>query len=257
MARTEYGLQLWSLHDIAPTNLRGALEEVAKMGYKYVEFAGFFDNKAEDVKAWLDEYGLIASGTHTNMCALEDGAIDATIAFHQAIGCKSLIVPGADWSTEEKMNENIDLLNRAQKKLAAAGIRLGYHNHSREFFETSYGKIVENEVIARTNVDLEIDTFWAFNAGKDPVALLESLKDRIHVIHLKDGIPTAPENYNIDHCHDNVHGRSVGSGKAPVKAVREWAIKNNVLMVIESEGLDPTGLEEVKRCITFLRSLEA
>lgn len=257
MAKTEYGLQLWSLHDITPTNLRGALEEVAKMGYKYVEFAGFFDHTAEEVKAWLDEYGLIASGTHTNMLALEDANIDATIAYHQAIGCKDLIVPGADWSTEEKMDANIDLLNRAQKKLAEAGIRLGYHNHSKEFFETPYGKIVENEVIARTNVDLEIDTFWAFNAGKNPVELLEGLKDRIHVIHLKDGFPAEPASRDYVHCHDGVKGRSVGSGAAPVQAVREWAIKNNVLMVIESEGLDPTGLEEVKRCITFLRSLEA
>ena len=52
-------------------------------------------------------------------------------------------------------------------------------------------------------------------------------------------------------------GKSLGSGMAPVKAVRDWALANNVLMVVESEGLDPTGPEEVKRCIDFLRSLEA
>ena len=53
------------------------------------------------------------------------------------------------------------------------------------------------------------------------------------------------------------HATVIGSGDAPVEAVRAWAIANNVLMVIESEGLDPTGPEEVKRCIDFLRSLEA
>ncbi len=256
MARTEYGLQMYSLRDITKEDLKGALKEVAAMGYKYVEFAGFFDNSAEDVKSWLDEYGLICSGTHTGMDPIKPENIDATIAYHKTIGCKNLIVPGADWSTNEKMDANIELLNQAQKKLAENGITLGYHNHSREFFPTSYGKIIEDEVIARTGVELEIDTFWAFNAGLNVIEYLEEHKDRIRVVHLKDGIPSAPECKNFDHVHDNVQGKSVGSGKAPVKDVRAWANKNGVLMVIESEGLDPTGLEEVGRCISFLRTLD-
>ena len=256
MAKVEYGFQMYSLRDITADDLKGSLKKVAEMGYKYVEFAGFFDNSAEDVKAWLDEYGLICSGTHTGGDPLAADVIDETIAYHKTIGCKNLIIPGMDWSSEEKLNENIELMNAAQKKLAENGITLGYHNHSGEFFVNSYGKVVEDEIINRTNVELQIDTFWAFNAGVDPVAYCESLKDRIRVVHLKDGIPTACENRNIDHCHDGVEGKSVGSGKAPVDAVREWAIKNNVLMVIESEGLDPTGPEEVKRCIDYLRTLD-
>ena len=256
MARIEYGLQLYSVRDITKTDFKAALKKVAELGYKYVEPAGFFDQTAEDVKAWLDEFGLICSGTHTGMAALLPENIDATIAYHKTIGCNNLIVPGADWSTEAKMDENIALLNAAQKKLAENGIRLGYHNHSREFHVTDYGKVIEDEIIARTSVELEIDTFWAFNAGVDPVAYCESLKDRIRVIHLKDGIPSAPDCKNYFHVHDGVKGLSVGSGEAPVKAVREWALANGILMVIESEGLDPTGPEEVARCISFLRSLD-
>lgn len=256
MARIEYGLQLYSVRDITKVNFQDALKQVAAMGYKYVEPAGFFESKAEDVKAWLDEYGLICSGTHTGMGALEPENIDATIAYHKAIGCKNLIVPGADWSTQEKMDYNIDLLNAAQKKLAENGIVLGYHNHSREFFPTEYGKIIEDEIIARTTVEVEIDTFWAFNAGLNPIEICEKYKNRIRVIHLKDGFPSADDCKNYQHVHDGVQGKSVGSGKAPVKAVREWAIANNILMVIESEGLDPTGPEEAKRCIDFLRTLD-
>lgn len=256
MAKTEYGLQLYSVRDITEKDLRTALKEVASLGYKYVEFAGFFGNTADKVKSWLDEYGLVVSGTHTCIDGIADDKIDETIAYHQALGCKNLIVPAADWSTEEKMNENIELLNRAQKKLSDAGISLGYHNHSAEFMKTNYGKVIEDELISRTSIELEIDTFWAFNAGKDPVELLESIKDRVSVIHLKDGIPTDPKNLNFAHVHDGATGLSVGLGKAPVKAIREWAIKNDVLMVVESEELDPTGIEEVKRCIDFLRTLD-
>ena len=256
MAKVEYGLQMYSLRDITKDDLKAALKKVADMGYKYIEFAGFFDNSAEDVKSWLDEYGLICSGTHTGAAPLAADVIDETIAYHKAIGCTNLIIPGMDWSTQEKLEENIALMNTAQKKLAENGIALGYHNHSAEFFTTSYDKVIMDEIINRTSVELEIDTFWAFNAGVDPVAYCESLKDRIRVIHLKDGIPTSPENRNILHNHDGVAGKSVGAGDAPVNAVREWAMQNNVLMVIESEGLDPTGPEEVQRCIDYLRQLD-
>lgn len=256
MARTEYGLQMFSVRDLTGKDMHSALEKVAKAGYKYIEFAGFFDHPAEEIKKWLDELGLVCSGTHTGMDAIKAENIEATIAYHKAIGCENLIVPGCDWSSKEKADENIATFNEAQKVLAENGIRLGYHNHSAEFMETGYGVILEDEIIARTSVELEIDTFWLFNAGIEPIGYLEEHKDRIRVIHLKDGIPSPAENKNFEKVNTDVKGLSLGLGEAPVKAVREWAIKNNVLMVVESEGLNPTGIEEVTRCIDFLRTLD-
>ena len=256
MAKVEYGLQMYCLRDITGEDLKDALRQVAEMGYKYIEFAGFFGHPAEDVKSWLDEYGLICSGTHTGGEALHDGNIEATVAYHKTIGCSDLIIPGMDWSTLESFEENIALIRKAQPILAENGIRLSYHNHSDEFFTTPYGKCIEDEIIARTGAALEIDTFWAFNAGVDPVAFCEAHKDRIRVIHLKDGIATKPESRSWGRSGEGVIGRSVGTGEAPVLAVRQWCLDNGVLMVIESEGLDPTGPAEVKRCIDFLRTLD-
>lgn len=256
MARVEYGLQMYSLRDITGNDLKGALKQVADMGYKYIEFAGFFGHKAEDVKAWLDELGLVCSGTHTGAPALQDDVLEETIAYHKTIGCKDLIIPGMDWSTREKLEENIALINKVQPILAENGITLAYHNHTGEFFPTPYGAIIEDEIINRTSALLEVDTWWVYNGGMDPVAFCEAHKDRIRMIHLKDGIPVAPECRNFSDWFATVKGRSVGSGEAPILAVREWALKNGVLMVIESEGLDPTGPEEVGRCIQFLRTLD-
>lgn len=256
MKKTEYGIQMYSVRDAVEVSMRDSLKQVADLGYKYIEFAGFYGNKAEDVKAWLDEFGLIASGTHTGTEALAPDVIDETIRYHKAIGCDNLIVPGCDWSTSEKSDEVLALLNAAQKRLAENGITLGYHNHSGEFFPTADGTVFEDEVIGKTSVELEIDTFWLFNTGRDVIPYLEEHKDRIKVIHLKDGIPSADTCKNYEHVHDGVVGKSVGSGEAPVDDVRDWAIRNNVLMVIESEGLDPTGLEEVGRCIKYLRTLD-
>lgn len=255
MNKTNYGLQMYSVRDSAEKSMYETLKAVSQMGYKYIEFAGFFGHSAEEIKSWLDEFGLICSGTHTGMDAINEENIDETIKYHKAIGCENLIVPGCDWSTTEKSDKVIEALNYAQKKLAENGIRLGYHNHSMEFFPTECGTVFENEVIEKTKAELEIDMFWLFNTGLDVIDYLEEHKDRIKVIHLKDGIPSADENKSYGHVHDGVKGLSLGSGKAPVKTVQKWAKENNVLMVVESEGLDPTGLEEVKRCIDFLNTL--
>lgn len=238
----EYGIQMYSLRDITSHDLEGALASVAEIGYKYVEFAGFFGHPASEVKAMLDRYGLICSGTHTGIGELL-GDFDATVAYHKAIGNKNYIIPGEDLSTEEKLDRFIENVNIMRPRLAAEGINLAYHNHSHEFIESSYGKLIHHELETRTELDFEIDTYWAFNAGLDPVALLERLKDRVHVIHIKDGT-------------ENGQGRPLGHGCAPIAAVHECASRLGMLMVVESETLTPDGKTEAKLCHDTLMRLD-
>ena len=256
MAKVEYGIQMYSLYDVTKDDLKGSLKHVADLGYKYIEFAGYFGHSAEEIKSWLDEFGLVCSGAHIGTAAIEDDKIEETIAFHKTLGCMNPILPGADYTTEEAMEKTLALINRAVKTLAKHGMTLGYHNHSNEFMVTPFGKVFEEELIARTDAELEVDTFWVYNAGMDPIPFLEKHKDRIRVIHLKDGLPSPAENKKWIQVHEGVDRRAIGEGTAPVVAVREWAMKNNKLMVIESEGITPSGPEEVARCIKYLRSLE-
>ena len=51
----EYGIQMYSLRDLTDKDLDAALKAVADMGYKKIEFAGFFDHTAEEINAMLDE----------------------------------------------------------------------------------------------------------------------------------------------------------------------------------------------------------
>lgn len=236
----KYGLQLYSVRDITEKDLKGALQAVAEMGYSFVEFAGFFGHSAEEVKGWLDQYGLTASGTHTGMDALGDDVLEETIAYHKAIGCQDIIIPGTRLETREDVDAFVDRVGYLIPRLREEGIRLHYHNHDQEFRPNRDGLIPEEEMLARTDILLEVDTYWAFAAGKDPVAFLQEHKDRIQVIHLKDG-------KGGDNC------ASLGQGIAPVAAVRKAALDLGLAMVVESEGLEPTGLEEVKRCIDYLK----
>ncbi|MBP5311659.1 MAG: sugar phosphate isomerase/epimerase [Clostridia bacterium] len=239
----EYGLQLFSVRDFTDKDLPGTLTKVAEMGYKFVEFAGFFGYSDVAVKAMLDMNGLKASGTHSGTAGLLPENIDESIRFHKGIGCSNYIIPGDDLSTKEKLDRFIEIVNEAQPKLLANGIKLHYHNHSHEFYPNLDGLYIHEELEKRTSILFEIDTYWAFNADKDPVAMLERLKDRIEVIHLKDGFKGGI-------------GKSLGQGEAPVLKVLEKAKELGLTVVVESEGLDPDGLSESKRCIDFLKAAD-
>ncbi len=239
----KYGIQMYSLRDITKEDLDGALGKVAAMGYKSVEFAGFFEHSAEEVKAMLDKYGLELAGTHSPMADLVN-KFEETVAYHKTIGNKRYIVPGHDFSTRAKLNEFIENCNKIAPKLRAEGIELYFHNHHREFLPMGEeGYIVHKELEEKTDIRFEIDTYWSYVAGEDSVQLLKYFGERVDIVHLKDGDP-------------NGKGVSLGLGSAPVKEVREYAIANGLEIVVESEGLDPTGEEEVQRCIDFLHSLD-
>ena len=66
----DYGLQLYSVRDMTDKDLDGTLKKVAEIGYRYVEFAGFFGHSAEQVKA-CREAGILVNVWTVN--GLEDG----------------------------------------------------------------------------------------------------------------------------------------------------------------------------------------
>lgn len=236
-----YGLQLYSIRDITEKDMDKALREVSAMGYEFVEFAGFFGHPSADIREMLDKYGLKVSGTHSSAGGLAPEKIEESIKYHKEIGCENYIIPGADLKTGKKLSDFLALVNYAQPLLEAEGIKLHFHNHTAEFLPNEDGRYAHYEMEKKTKIGFEIDTYWAFVAGRDPIALLDRLKDRISVIHLKDGI--------------GKEGRSLGEGNAPVKDVIAKAKELGIAMVVESEGLKPTGLEEVKRCIDFLKTV--
>lgn len=237
----KYGLQLYSVRDSAKENMDATLRKVSELGYEFVEFAGFFDHPAEEIKEMLDKYSLTAYATHTNVKLTEEDVLEETIAYHKAIGCKNLIIPGADLKTGAKLRAFIDHVNKIQPILEEQGISLHYHNHSHEFLPNEDGRYIHYELEKKTKIKFEIDTFWAYNADRDPVAMMERLKDRVEVIHLKDGFKGGK-------------GIPLGQGTAPVVDVMKKAEELGIVMVVESETLNPDGMTEATVCADFLKS---
>ena len=238
----EYGLQLFSIRDITKDDFIGSIEKVRKIGYTLIEPAGFFGCPAEEVKAACDRLGLKVSGSHSSLQDLQND-FDGTVAYHRTIGNKNYIIPGADLKTKAGIDAFVAAVNELQPKLAAEGIRLAYHNHSFEFQPNEDGIIPYDEIVSRTNIGLEIDTYWAWNAGRDPVAMMEELKDRLVSVHIKDGFMGG-------------EGKPLGLGAAPAAEVYKKAVELGILLVVESETLTPDGITEAEICYRFLKEQE-
>ena len=251
----KYGLQLFSVRDAAEKDYEATLAKVAEMGYKMVEPAGFFDHSADEVAAMLKKYDLEVCSTHTPAHALFEN-FEETVAYHKAIGCYDIIIPWGAYETKPEMDAFIDKINHYLPLLKKEGIRLHYHNHSAELLPNKDGEKVWFELYERTDIMFQIDTFWIYNARLDPAEFIEKYRDRISHVHLKDGL-LSPNTSDIKTLHTGAARRSLGSGTAPVEAVRKKAIELGFKMVVESEGLDPCGLDEVKRCIDYLHTLDA
>lgn len=244
-----YGLQLYSVRDITAVDFEGALRQVAEMGYRMVETAGFFGHSAQEVAEMLEKYGLTACSTHT---PAEEVFLrtEEVIAFHQAIGCRDIVLPSIHGATKEELDQTVADVNRVLPIIREAGMRLHFHNHWREMLPNRDGLVPVEELARRTDILLQIDIFWTFNAGRDPLQVLDQYRDRIRIVHLKDGIPRSIAN------EDRGIGKSLGQGMAPVEEARRIAMERDLVMVVESEGLDPTGLDEVRRCIDYLKLLD-
>jgi sugar phosphate isomerase/epimerase len=239
----EYGIQLYSVKDFMAKDVKGTLRELAAMGYTMVEPAGFFDVSAEDFRAYCDEFGLRVSGSHSQIKELEGENFEKTVSYFKTIGCKRFIVPGIPTSTTDRIDDAVEKFNRYAPLLKAAGIELMFHNHYRELMLNSTGEVPHVEFQKRTNIDFEIDVYWAYRGGVNPIYMLEQLKDRISVIHVKDGTME--------------HDAPLGEGTAPIAEVVAWAKKNAVEMVVENEPTAERQMVEAKICIDYLKSLEA
>lgn len=238
----EYGIQMYSVRDITEKDMPGALRALAEMGYKNVEFAGFFGIPAEEIKKLLDDNGLKVSGTHTGWNEIAEH-FEETVAYHKAIGNTRIIIPGADLTTKAKLDAFIDMLNEFQPKLAAEGITLGYHNHDHEFKPNEDGQIIYDEnrrPFQRCAGNRHLLGVCRGQGSRCD----DGSAERPPARHSHQGRPVQPRR------------QAAGTGHRAVAAVYAKAVELNVPMVVESETLQPDGLTEAKICIDYLKSLE-
>ena len=184
------GVQLYSVRDLCAKDMPGTLALVKSLGYNAVEFAGYYDHAAYDLRKMLDDTGLTCCGTHIGMDKLTGDNLRRTIDFHHILGCNYLIVP---WMPKDKRDSVVAIaqtarwFNELTETLAPEGMQTGYHAHGDDFNKVS-ARSAWDILFASTVTDviMQMDTGNAAGGGADPLAILKLFPGRAHSVHLKE-----------------------------------------------------------------------
>ena len=240
-------LQMYSIRELMAKDVRQTLLDTAKAGYAGVEFAGYFDHTADEIKSYLDEAGLVCAGTHTGWNLLQPDTIDETMRFNEKIGNRLIILPGVDGAMYGDRDSSCRMgatLNDIGAKLRANGFAFYYHNHHREFavYDGKYALDYVYENSDPENLKVELDCYWAYIGGVDPIAYMKKYGKRCSLLHMKDAKADSREKAekNIFECTE------VGSGVIDFPGIVAQGKENGVLWyTVEQESFDMPMLDSI------------
>lgn len=188
------GLQLYTVRSEldparGPRSVEQTLDRVARIGYREVQFAGYFNRTPQQIKAALDASGLTAPAAHVMLSAELEGW-EQTLDTAGVMGHRYVIVPwiAAEERTLDGYKRVAERFNRAAEQARAAGVRFGYHNHDFEFVKVG-GKVGYDVLLAETDPEIvlmELDLFWIRRGGHDPLTYFGQHPGRFHTVHVKD-----------------------------------------------------------------------
>ena len=194
------GVQLYTVRDDLGKDFDGTLAKVAAIGYKEVEFAGYFGRTPQQVREVLNSLGLVSPSAHLDYAtvsspdkwskALDDAA---------TVGQTFLVNP---WLDEQIRNQPgawtriADVYNTAGAAAKKHGIQFCYHNHNFEFYprEDEGGKLPFDILLGASDpelVKMELDLCWISAAGKDPLDYFGRYPGRFPLVHVK-GLSRVP-----------------------------------------------------------------
>ena len=255
------GIQMWSLRDIAKQDEIKALDQVKAYGLVEIEALTPAKVPLDTYVAAVQAHGFQVVGLHAGYEALAAN-VEAVIATAKAFGAHYVVCP---WIPHPKEGLSVAQahqvaadFNKWGAALRAAGLQLGWHPHGFEFVKPADGSGSPFEIVlAETqpeNLVLEMDVFWVFHAGQDPVALLEKYGARWQLMHVKDIRKGAVTHLSTGSAAptDNV---AVGTGQIDWPAVLRTAEKVGVKhFFIEDET--PAPLQCIPASLKYLRGLK-
>jgi len=184
------GIQLYTVRDAMTQDFVGTLQRIAEIGYKDLEFAGYFDQPPAEVKRIVADLGMSTPSTHVNRTLIRDDPMPS-IEAGAAIGHKYLVL---NWlAPEERQTLDqyrawADTVNSFAEQCRAAGMMFAWHNH--DFELTAIDGIVPYDILLErcdpSLVKFELDLYWARKAGVDLDAFLTQHGARIPMVHVKD-----------------------------------------------------------------------
>jgi sugar phosphate isomerase/epimerase len=184
------GIQLYTVRDLMAKSVADTLEAVAKLGYREVEFAGYYGHAPAELKTMLADTGLSSPSTHVGLTEIRDN-LDQTLDTALAIGHDYVVLaylaPGERTSLDDYMGY-VELFSRVGEAARERGLQFGYHNHDFEFVSIDGVKpydLMLQQIDAEL-MKMTLDLFWIHKAGGDPYHYFGAHPGRFKQCHVKD-----------------------------------------------------------------------
>ena len=188
------GMQLYTVRTALEKDFDGTLARVAAIGYKEVEFAGYFGHTPVQVRDALKAHGLRSPAAHIDYPTVSDAAKWAkTLDDAKIIGHSYLVNPWIDPPLRNQPDfwkRAADTYNTAAAAAKKHGIQFCYHNHNFEFYprQDAAGKTPIDILLESCDpklVKFELDLCWISAAGKDPLDYFRLYPGRFPLVHVK------------------------------------------------------------------------
>lgn len=219
------GIQLYTLRGRMAEGVEATLDLVARIGYREVEFAGYFQRTPAQIRSSLTASGLSAPSAHVSLEAVEQ---EATLAAAAEIGHQWLVVPSLPSNVRQTLNDWARLgerFTRIARTARSWGLRIAYHNHDTELRPFD-GEVPLEVFLAASDpalVHLQADLFWLAQGGVDPVDFLNRWPGRVPMVHVKD---RGPNGEMVDIGTGTLDWRAVLRA-APAAGIRHWFVEHD------------------------------
>ena len=207
------GIQLYSVRDDMMKDPKGSLDQLAKMGYVYVEHANYVKEKfygfsAPEFRKILDDLGLKMISGHTVMGKQHwdetrkdfSDSWKKTVEDAAVLGQKWVISPSMDDSmrkTYDDFKKYMDIFNKSGELCKKSGMKFGYHNHDFEFSEKLNGEKLFDIIMKSIDpnlVALQLDMGNLYNGGAVALDIMNQFPGRFEIVHVKDEIAAKGSN---------------------------------------------------------------
>lgn len=260
------GVQLYTLGPLARADLAGSLKQLAAIGYRTTEIAGYLGRTPQQIRDAHDAAGMRCTSAHVQATAGTadepgtGGDIARLIEHMKILGVTDVIVPG--FPTPLNTAPSVDLwkqraafLNKLGAGLKGAGIGAGYHNHTGEFAPLGDTNGLEI-MLAETDpklVNFQLDIGWCVAAGVEPIAFLKKHRPRFKLAHVKDVKPITNPNGS-----KAMSSTEIGAGAVDWKSVLPAAYDVGIrkFFVEQEPPFERDRIEALRLSYAYLQTLK-
>jgi len=281
----QIGIQLYSVRNSLAADPEGTLNALADLGLTRLEGANHraltedgigFGISADFLAEIMRDRGIEIIGCQINPLGLD--RLPAILEFQQKIGntrvgCDIEFYPYNDL---EYVKRRAEFFNQVGRVAAERDMEFFYHNHFQEF-QRFGDKTVYELLMEYTDPELvkfELDTYWAYRGGANPIDLIETYTERFVLSHQKDFPDGAARPLNlfdgplaadasIDmplflELEEPAEFAEVGTGILPIQDIIDAANKlpNLKYMLLEQDFASGTELDSVRTSFEAFKRYE-